>query len=467
MNIDLILTVNSNINFYNSVNVTLDMEEYLKGVVPAEIGNAQLEACKAQAVASRTVALIRHNSNKQIGDTSSTCQAFLANRISSSYANALLAVEETVGEVLYYDDQLINTCPYSNSNGGRIKSSKEKWGGERAWLQAKDDPYDSKKGGGHGVGMSQTGAIEMARQGFNYKEILSFYYPGTIIKSGYGKGAMPMSKADQVVSWARSKVGCGYVWGATGQKATEANVQALIAKHGSNINYDIVKKWISKGVQIYDCAGFVAEAMRHGAGISMATGATSAWKNTKWAQSGSIDTLPVDKVCCLYRRVQENPVKMQHTGVYLGDGTFIDSRGSSEGVIGPNKMSSYKWTHWGIPEGLYDGNEKSQDAEVIKVAYRAKIIAQSGSTVNMRTGPSTSNSVIAAIGLGQIVDVVEENGEWSKIMWNGKTGYMMSKFLTKIDGSESSGVWYVRLECDSEAQAKSIAQILSKAKATN
>lgn len=47
MNINLTLTINSNINFYNSTNVTLDMEEYLKGVVPAEIGNAPLEACKA------------------------------------------------------------------------------------------------------------------------------------------------------------------------------------------------------------------------------------------------------------------------------------------------------------------------------------------------------------------------------------------------------------------------------------
>lgn len=32
------------------------------------------------------------------------------------------------------------------------------------------------KGFGHGVGMSQEGAMEMARQGFNYKDILNFYY---------------------------------------------------------------------------------------------------------------------------------------------------------------------------------------------------------------------------------------------------------------------------------------------------
>jgi len=38
------------------------------------------------------------------------------------------------------------------------------------------------KGYGHGVGMSQYGAQGMALKGYNYKEILSYYYQGTSIK---------------------------------------------------------------------------------------------------------------------------------------------------------------------------------------------------------------------------------------------------------------------------------------------
>lgn len=38
------------------------------------------------------------------------------------------------------------------------------------------------KGYGHGVGMSQYGAQAMALNGYNYKEILSYYYQGTTIK---------------------------------------------------------------------------------------------------------------------------------------------------------------------------------------------------------------------------------------------------------------------------------------------
>lgn len=38
-------------------------------------------------------------------------------------------------------------------------------------------------GWGHGVGMSQYGAIQMAKDGSDYKEILTHYYPGTTIKA--------------------------------------------------------------------------------------------------------------------------------------------------------------------------------------------------------------------------------------------------------------------------------------------
>ena len=38
------------------------------------------------------------------------------------------------------------------------------------------------KGYGHGVGMSQYGALGMAKEGYSYREILSHYYVGTVLK---------------------------------------------------------------------------------------------------------------------------------------------------------------------------------------------------------------------------------------------------------------------------------------------
>lgn len=41
------------------------------------------------------------------------------------------------------------------------------------------------RGWGHGVGLCQIGAAHMALKGFNYREILSFYYPGATISTFY------------------------------------------------------------------------------------------------------------------------------------------------------------------------------------------------------------------------------------------------------------------------------------------
>ena len=59
------------------------------------------------------------------------------------------------------------------------------------WNRLKSDWYEVKvegnryiftgRGVGHGVGLCQTGAAEMARQGKTYREILAFYYPGAAI----------------------------------------------------------------------------------------------------------------------------------------------------------------------------------------------------------------------------------------------------------------------------------------------
>jgi stage II sporulation protein D len=49
-------------------------------------------------------------------------------------------------------------------------------------VYAKGDSIILKgKGYGHGVGLCQEGAMEMAAKGFNYKQIIDFYYFGVFI----------------------------------------------------------------------------------------------------------------------------------------------------------------------------------------------------------------------------------------------------------------------------------------------
>ena len=54
--------------------------------------------------------------------------------------------------------------------------------------------------------------------------------------------------ASKIVEFAQSKVGCGYVWGATGQILTESKLKAFA--RNEHVDYNICKKWIGK--QVFD-----------------------------------------------------------------------------------------------------------------------------------------------------------------------------------------------------------------------
>lgn len=50
-------------------------------------------------------------------------------------------------------------------------------------IQVEDKVYITTRGYGHGVGMSQNGANEMAKEGYSYEEILMHYYKNTTIEN--------------------------------------------------------------------------------------------------------------------------------------------------------------------------------------------------------------------------------------------------------------------------------------------
>lgn len=457
MNIQLHLYKEDNIKKLGEEFVTLPLDTYINGCVAQEVGNSDIEVCKAQAIAARTNAYYYASREKIISDKSSSFQAFSATKIANSnYSNAEQASKETAGIVLAYNGKPLYPAAFSASNGGHVCSSKDRWGSDRAWLQSFDDPYDIGKKTGHGVGMSQRGAKEMAKQGFDYIQILQFYYPNTTLLKVYGEKEedTPMTKVEQLVDWAESKVGCGYVWGATGQTLTEKSLNDLYNRYPDHVDKSIVKKWLGK--QVFDCASFNVQALK-AVGISVKSGATTQWKTTAWDKKGTIDTLPEDKVCLLYRAV--NSSTMQHTGIYCGNGYFIDARGSNNGVV-KNKLGTYAWTHWGIPKGLYDNT----NIEVITVKYQGIITATSGK-VNLRAGASASTSRIAQMSINDIVDILDDsNNDWWKISYNGLIGYVSTKYITKNGVEQSGKKYYVQIECESESDAKKLAAQLTGAK---
>lgn len=249
------------------------MTDYLASVIGSEIDPKwPLAALKAQAVVARTYALRNLNSHASKGyNLSNTIysQAYKGDHVTTP--KVYQAVEETVGEVLTYQGQLISAVYHSNA-GGKTAQGAVIWEGETPYLQSvrsKDHyapnyqwqkRYNSKrieeilnakgisigsieeislknlgpsgrarevfiigderrvsidsskfrfwlqlrstkfsinkfnqvyvfkgKGWGHGVGMSQWGAYQMAREGATYQDILEHYYQNIkLVKKDFG-----------------------------------------------------------------------------------------------------------------------------------------------------------------------------------------------------------------------------------------------------------------------------------------
>ena len=250
------------------------LEEYIVGVLAGEMPvYFELEALKAQAVASRSYVLKRleYNKDNEYDVVDSVLnQVYLDdNYLKEAWGKDYVvninklrtAVNETIDEYLEYDGEIIDALFFSTSNGYTedasvvfnlelpyLKSVESKWDAqtssvfnshktislqefyEKLGLEYKSelsfnvlersdtnriikleingnmlkatDVYNKlglrstdfnltqvgtnvvidTKGYGHGVGMSQYGALGMAKEGYNYKQILEYYYSGAEIK---------------------------------------------------------------------------------------------------------------------------------------------------------------------------------------------------------------------------------------------------------------------------------------------
>jgi len=143
------ITINVYMANQNKV-VKMQLEEYLLGVVAAEMpASFDIEALKAQAIAARTYALGRAaklygagadaiHSGADVCTNPAHCQAWISKDVamrrwgflsSFKYWNKICkAVNATSGQVIKYNDVLINPLFHSNS-GGHTDNSEDVWDG--------------------------------------------------------------------------------------------------------------------------------------------------------------------------------------------------------------------------------------------------------------------------------------------------------------------------------------------------
>ncbi|MFA5858210.1 MAG: SpoIID/LytB domain-containing protein, partial [Elusimicrobiota bacterium] len=129
----------------------VDLDEYIYGVVPVEIGGTSpVEALKAQAVVARTLAIIRRNLNIHQADGFDVCDLTHCQVYGSQYSNkggysvettkCCAAVDDTAGILLYYNGSLVKDMTYHGHCGGKVANIEDIWGGSASpYLKGLDD----------------------------------------------------------------------------------------------------------------------------------------------------------------------------------------------------------------------------------------------------------------------------------------------------------------------------------------
>ena len=124
----------------------VDLEDYVKGVLPYEMNNAwPLEALKAQAVCARTYAAVISSSHAGSGfDVCSNTHCQMYQGLNQANALTDQAVEETAGEFVRYDGVPVVTY-YSASDGGATEDVRNIWDptADLPHLKGVVDPYEA------------------------------------------------------------------------------------------------------------------------------------------------------------------------------------------------------------------------------------------------------------------------------------------------------------------------------------
>lgn len=145
----------------------------------------------------------------------------------------------------------------------------------------------------------------------------------------FAREAVPMNqKAETIIKLAKERIGCPYVFGATGE--------------------------IRNGVQVFDCRGFTWWLL-HQVGIAISqVGATTQYNTASdWVERGLIRDMP-DLVCPVFK-YRKSDGKMSHTGMHIGGGQILHC--TSNGGVKYGSTSDKSWTHYAIPKGLYTPEE--------------------------------------------------------------------------------------------------------------
>lgn len=243
--------------------------------------------------------------------------------------------------------------------------------------------------------------------------------------------------------------GWGYILGTTHTKWTKAlqnqKIQLMVTTYGDNWkNEESAKKskhytaarygerWI--GHYVTDCSGLFAWSFKELGGF-MYHGSNTMWDKYCIAQGKLVngkrsDGKELKPGTAVF--VLKGTSDRSHVGLYIGDGKVIEASGTQTGVI-VSEITNKKWCEWGELKGVSYGANSNIPTPIPTPTEEKESSVNIGSAlvnatkVALRSAPSTTATILTRVDKGQRVQVIE--GEWTRVTYQGKSGYMMTKFL--------------------------------------
>lgn len=144
---------------------TVAFEDYVKGVVASEMpSNFEKEALKAQAVAARTYSLSRLLRTQQSGNPAAHpgapvcdtvhCQVYQdkarlkkvkgSSWMKSDWKKISAAVDDTKGQLMYYNGKLVEQALFHSSSGGKTENCEDVFSSAVPYLVSVESPYEDE-----------------------------------------------------------------------------------------------------------------------------------------------------------------------------------------------------------------------------------------------------------------------------------------------------------------------------------
>lgn len=230
-------------------------------------------------------------------------------------------------------------------------------------------------------------------------------------------------------------------------------------------------KFLGTPYSTMDCQAFVEATMKT-VGINDDLPGSNAWfrkmtwVGTPYECKRKFGSIPVGAILFIWANDGKDPEKykpdgkgnVSHMGIYIArqDGAIHSSY--SRGCVcyskfvgkaisgGWNRIGLWdRFTYGDKIDALLSGQEtpksdnSDNDIKVVIHMTQAIVQTENGAGVNFRSKKSTVNGFLGKIPEGAEVSVLENDGTWSSITYNGKSGYVMSRFLVAVAGDTPAG----------------------------